>query len=162
MCASTAVYVCFDCRLCVLRLPFMCALTAVYVCTRHAVCCIWRCGVLYMVMLCKCILSFHAVVVCGTPITTCCNGPPPLRITPFFSAQDLARLSLRDPEYLSVHEAAVAPTPVKLQQAYMVVEPADKLNTLWSFIRTHLKVSIQARCIHVQLIVCSTLHSCIV
>lgn len=62
------------------------------------------------------------------------------------TTQDLARLSLLDPEYLAVHEAAVAPTPVKLQQAFMEVQPADKLNTLWSFIRTHLKVEWSAHC----------------
>lgn len=55
------------------------------------------------------------------------------------SVEALARLSLRDPEYLAVHEKAEAPTPVKLQQAYMVVNLQDKTNILWSFIRTHLQ-----------------------
>lgn len=32
------------------------------------------------------------------------------------SVKDLARLSLKDPTYISVHAEAVAPTPVKLQQ----------------------------------------------
>ena len=32
------------------------------------------------------------------------------------SVKDLARLSLRDPEYIAVHAEAAAPTPVKLQQ----------------------------------------------
>lgn len=32
------------------------------------------------------------------------------------SVKDLARLSLRDPTYISVHAEALAPTPIKLQQ----------------------------------------------
>jgi len=35
--------------------------------------------------------------------------------------QDLARLSLSDPEYLAIHAEASAPTPLKLQQACAVV-----------------------------------------
>ncbi len=53
--------------------------------------------------------------------------------------RDLARLSLHDPEYLSVHAEAEAPTPLKLQQAAMVVELHDKMDVLWSFIRAHVK-----------------------
>ncbi|GFR52266.1 hypothetical protein Agub_g14801, partial [Astrephomene gubernaculifera] len=55
------------------------------------------------------------------------------------SVRDLARLSLRDPEYLAVHAEATAPTPLKLQQAYMVVDLGSKMDVLWSFIKTHLK-----------------------
>ncbi|GLI59364.1 hypothetical protein VaNZ11_001229 [Volvox africanus] len=55
------------------------------------------------------------------------------------SVRDLARLSLTDPEYLAVHAEAAAPTPVKLQQAYMVVDLGQKMDVLWSFIRSHLK-----------------------
>jgi ATP-dependent RNA helicase DDX10/DBP4 len=51
----------------------------------------------------------------------------------------LARLSLRDPEYVEVHAGAEAPTPVRLQQAYMECALPDKLDILWSFIRTHLR-----------------------
>merc|ERR1712230_361493 len=55
---------------------------------------------------------------------------------------DLARLSLRDPEYVAVHEAASSATPTTLQQ-YVVITPlADKLNTLFSFIRNNLKAKI--------------------
>ncbi|KAL8893707.1 MAG: hypothetical protein Q9192_005004, partial [Flavoplaca navasiana] len=55
---------------------------------------------------------------------------------------DLARLSLRDPEYVSVHEAAASATPSTLQQNYIVTALPEKLNTLWSFIRSNLKSKI--------------------
>ncbi|CAK0786422.1 hypothetical protein CVIRNUC_009635 [Coccomyxa viridis] len=55
------------------------------------------------------------------------------------SVKDLARLSLRDPTYIAVHAEAVAPTPVKLQQAYVVCELQDKHNVLWAFMKAHLK-----------------------
>ncbi|KAI3430456.1 hypothetical protein D9Q98_005051 [Chlorella vulgaris] len=55
------------------------------------------------------------------------------------SVKDLARLSLKDPEYIAVHSEASAPTPLKLQQAYMECELHQKMDILWSFIKTHLK-----------------------
>ncbi|KAF8023740.1 hypothetical protein BT93_F1049 [Corymbia citriodora subsp. variegata] len=55
------------------------------------------------------------------------------------SVQDLARLSLKDPEYISVHEESVTATPNRLQQTAMTVSLEQKLDMLWSFIRTHLK-----------------------
>ncbi|XP_048130255.1 DEAD-box ATP-dependent RNA helicase 32 isoform X2 [Rhodamnia argentea] len=55
------------------------------------------------------------------------------------SVQDLARLSLKDPEYVSVHEESVTATPNRLQQTAMSVPLEQKLDMLWSFIRTHLK-----------------------
>ncbi|KAL4886653.1 P-loop containing nucleoside triphosphate hydrolase protein [Aspergillus karnatakaensis] len=70
---------------------------------------------------------------------------PPERQTLLFSAtqtkkvSDLARLSLQDPEYVAVHEAASSATPSKLQQHYVVTPLAQKLDTLWSFIRSNLK-----------------------
>ncbi len=70
---------------------------------------------------------------------------PPQRQTLLFSAtqtkkvSDLARLSLQDPEYVAVHEAASSATPSKLQQHYIVTPLAQKLDTLWSFIRSNLK-----------------------
>ncbi|KAK6583807.1 hypothetical protein PZA11_003537 [Diplocarpon coronariae] len=73
---------------------------------------------------------------------------PKQRQTMLFSAtqtkkvSDLARLSLRDPEYVAVHEAASSATPATLQQ-YVVITPlAEKLNTLFSFIRNNLKAKI--------------------
>lgn len=41
------------------------------------------------------------------------------------SVKDLARLSLKDPTYISVHAEAVAPTPVKLQQVKRCSLPCD-------------------------------------
>ena len=73
---------------------------------------------------------------------------PRERQTLLFSAtqtkkvSDLARLSLRDPEYVSVHEAATSATPSTLQQNYVVTSLAEKLDTLWSFIRSNLKSKI--------------------
>lgn len=70
---------------------------------------------------------------------------PKHRQTMLFSAtqtkkvSDLARLSLQDPEYVAVHEAATAATPSTLQQHYVVTPLASKLDTLWSFIRSNLK-----------------------
>ncbi|PWY89831.1 RNA helicase [Aspergillus heteromorphus CBS 117.55] len=70
---------------------------------------------------------------------------PKERQTLLFSAtqtkkvSDLARLSLKDPEYVAVHEAASSATPSKLQQHYVVTPLAQKLDVLWSFIRSNLK-----------------------
>ena len=58
------------------------------------------------------------------------------------SVQDLARLSLKDPEYLSVHEESVTSTPNLLQQTAMVVPLDQKLDMLWSFIKSHLNAKI--------------------
>ncbi|KAL8782313.1 MAG: hypothetical protein Q9213_005507 [Squamulea squamosa] len=55
---------------------------------------------------------------------------------------DLGRLSLKDPEYVSVHEGAASATPSTLQQNYIVTRLPEKLNTLWSFIRSNLKSKI--------------------
>ncbi|KAK4576166.1 hypothetical protein RGQ29_026919 [Quercus rubra] len=58
------------------------------------------------------------------------------------SVQDLARLSLKDPEYLSVHQESVTSTPNLLQQTAMVVPLDQKLDMLWSFIKSHLNSKI--------------------
>ncbi|TXG67834.1 hypothetical protein EZV62_009109 [Acer yangbiense] len=58
------------------------------------------------------------------------------------SVQDLARLSLKDPEYLSVHEESVTATPNHLQQTAMIVPLDQKLDMLWSFIKAHLNSKI--------------------
>ncbi|KAH6855870.1 P-loop containing nucleoside triphosphate hydrolase protein [Chaetomium sp. MPI-CAGE-AT-0009] len=73
---------------------------------------------------------------------------PTTRQTLLFSAtqskrvSDLARLSLKDPEYVSAHEAAVSATPTNLQQSYIVTPLAEKLDTLFGFLRTNLKSKI--------------------
>ncbi|KAK7418948.1 ATP-dependent RNA helicase dbp4 [Neonectria punicea] len=73
---------------------------------------------------------------------------PKSRQTLMFSAtqsrkvSDLARLSLRDPEYVSVHESAVAATPTNLQQHYIVTPLTEKLDTLYGFIKANLKSKI--------------------
>lgn len=68
---------------------------------------------------------------------------PKQRQTLLFSAtqtknvKDLARLSLKRPVYVSVHEKAKETTPSTLEQRYIVCETQHKINTLWSFIMTH-------------------------
>ncbi|XP_049413667.1 DEAD-box ATP-dependent RNA helicase 32 [Solanum stenotomum] len=54
------------------------------------------------------------------------------------SVQDLARLSLKDPEYLGVHEESDTATPNRLQQTAMLVPLDKKFDMLWSFIKAHL------------------------
>ena len=73
---------------------------------------------------------------------------PAERQTLLFSAtqtkkvSDLARLSLKDPEYIAVHEAAKTATPATLQQHYVVTPLPEKLNTLYSFLRSNVKAKI--------------------
>ncbi|XP_063807665.1 probable ATP-dependent RNA helicase DDX10 isoform X2 [Pseudophryne corroboree] len=55
------------------------------------------------------------------------------------SVKDLARLSLKDPEYVSVHEKAKFSTPATLEQNYVVCDLPQKINLLFSFVRNHLK-----------------------
>lgn len=58
------------------------------------------------------------------------------------SVQDLARLSLKDPEYLAVHAESAVATPARLQQTAIIVPLEQKLDMLWSFIKTHLNAKI--------------------
>ncbi|KAG5943843.1 ATP-dependent RNA helicase dbp4 [Claviceps sorghi] len=73
---------------------------------------------------------------------------PRSRQTLMFSAtqskkvSDLARLSLHEPQYVSVHEAAVSATPTNLQQHYIVTPLPEKLDTLYGFIKSNLKSKI--------------------
>lgn len=55
------------------------------------------------------------------------------------SVKDLARLSLKDPKYIAVHENSKYATPVKLTQNFVEVNLEDKINFLYSFIKNHLK-----------------------
>ncbi|KAF2761520.1 DEAD-domain-containing protein [Pseudovirgaria hyperparasitica] len=73
---------------------------------------------------------------------------PPDRQTLLFSAtqtkkvSELARLSLKEPEYIAVHEAASSATPKTLQQNYVLTPLPEKLDTLWSFIQSSKKSKI--------------------
>lgn len=73
---------------------------------------------------------------------------PRERQTLLFSAtqtkrvSDLARLSLKDPEYISTNTADSAATPKTLQQNYIVTPLHQKLDTLWSFIQSTKKAKI--------------------
>uniref|UniRef100_A0A671RX79 ATP-dependent RNA helicase n=1 Tax=Sinocyclocheilus anshuiensis TaxID=1608454 RepID=A0A671RX79_9TELE len=73
---------------------------------------------------------------------------PTTRQTLLFSAtqtrsvRDLARLSLKNPEYVWVHEQAKFSTPATLEQNYVVCELHQKVNMLFSFMRSHLKKKI--------------------
>jgi len=51
----------------------------------------------------------------------------------------LATLSLRQPEYLGVHDKEKTSTPQSLQQSYIVVPLEHKLNAVYSFVKSHLK-----------------------
>ncbi|KAI1335808.1 DEAD-domain-containing protein [Xylariaceae sp. FL0016] len=73
---------------------------------------------------------------------------PVTRQTMLFSAtqtkrvSDLARLSLKDPEYVSVHESAAQATPTTLQQHYLVTPLPEKIDTVYGFIKSNLKSKI--------------------
>ncbi|ODV92356.1 hypothetical protein CANCADRAFT_85610 [Tortispora caseinolytica NRRL Y-17796] len=73
---------------------------------------------------------------------------PKDRQTMLFSAtqtkkvSDLARLSLNEPEYISIHDSTVYSIPESLMQHYIVSPLPDKLSILYSFLRTHLKSKI--------------------
>ena len=54
------------------------------------------------------------------------------------SVKDLARLSLKDPEYISVHAESTTATPERLRQLAIQVPLDQKLSMLWSFIKSHL------------------------
>lgn len=58
------------------------------------------------------------------------------------SVKDLARLSLKEPKYVSVHEHAKYITPESLIQSYIVMEAQSKIDFLWSFLRRHKKQKI--------------------
>ncbi|XP_051534347.1 probable ATP-dependent RNA helicase DDX10 [Myxocyprinus asiaticus] len=73
---------------------------------------------------------------------------PKTRQTLLFSAtqtrsvKDLARLSLKNPEYVWVHELAKFSTPATLEQNYVVCDLHQKVNMLYSFMRSHLQKKI--------------------
>ncbi|KAK0484665.1 ATP-dependent RNA helicase dbp-4 [Armillaria novae-zelandiae] len=59
------------------------------------------------------------------------------------SVSDLARLSLKDPVHVGIHDAQDASsstaTPENLSQHYLVCTLDQKLSLLWSFIKSHLQ-----------------------
>ncbi|XP_062575226.1 probable ATP-dependent RNA helicase DDX10 [Saccostrea cucullata] len=55
------------------------------------------------------------------------------------SVKDLARLSLKNPMFVSAHEHSTYSTPSQLEQNYVVCELHDKISMLWSFVKNHLK-----------------------
>ncbi|KAJ9653132.1 ATP-dependent RNA helicase dbp4 [Neophaeococcomyces mojaviensis] len=83
-----------------------------------------------------------------TAIDAIVDHLPKDRQTLLFSAtqtkkiNDLVRLSLTEPEFVSVHETANTATPSKLQQNYIVTPLPEKLDVLWSFIRANVKKKI--------------------
>merc|ERR1712113_1247637 len=76
------------------------------------------------------------------------EGLPNQRQTMLFSATQrksikiLARLSLKNPENKFVHSQSISVTPITLKQFYIVCELQEKINIIWSFIKTHLKTKI--------------------
>ncbi|PHH71193.1 hypothetical protein CDD82_6681 [Ophiocordyceps australis] len=76
------------------------------------------------------------------------NHVPAQRQTLLFSAtqskkvSDLARLSLKDAEYVSVHQAASSATPTNLEQHYIITPLPQKLDTLYGFLKSNLKSKI--------------------
>lgn len=74
---------------------------------------------------------------------------PPTRQTLLFSAtqsdsvKDLARLSLTSPRKIGVStDEEVSATPESLEQYYIRIPLDEKLDVLWSFIKSHLKSKI--------------------
>ena len=52
---------------------------------------------------------------------------------------DLAALSLNKPEYIGVHDkVSTGPTPESLHQSYVVIPLGNKLDVVYSFIKSHL------------------------
>lgn len=58
------------------------------------------------------------------------------------SIKDLARLSLSNPQFVGIYEKPKDAIPTSLIQRYLVCNLEDKIDILYSFIRTHLKSKI--------------------
>ena len=79
----------------------------------------------------------------STAINSIVSSFPAGRQTLLFSAtqtrtvSDLARLSLKSPVLVSVHENSAVTTPDNLRQSYIVTAAEHKINILWSFLKSH-------------------------
>jgi len=79
-----------------------------------------------------------------TTLNAIVDALPQSRQTLLFSAtqtksvKDLARLSLKDPEHISVHEESASATPSKLIQCVTISPAEGKLDLLFSFMKSHL------------------------
>lgn len=76
------------------------------------------------------------------------------------SVKDLARLSLKNPEYISVHDESVTATPEQLTQFAVIVPLDQKLSTLWSFIKANLKSKILVFLTSCKQVLCQCLPYC--
>ena len=58
------------------------------------------------------------------------------------SVKDLARLSLKNPKCVSADELSATCTPDQLKQSFLVCELHEKIDLLWSFLKSHQKQKI--------------------
>ncbi len=58
------------------------------------------------------------------------------------SVRDLARVGMREPVFVSVHEHASRAAPDELSEHYMVCDLEQKLDLLWSFVKSHRRKKI--------------------
>lgn len=58
------------------------------------------------------------------------------------SLTDLVRLSMIDPKYINTSEDNQLTLPKSLDQSWVQIDLEDKLNMLWSFIKSHLQAKI--------------------
>ncbi|QSL66388.1 hypothetical protein MERGE_000767 [Pneumocystis wakefieldiae] len=58
------------------------------------------------------------------------------------SVKDLSRISLKNPDYIAVHDKENSSTPPTLLQYFSIIPLDEKMNILFSFIKTHLKSKI--------------------
>ncbi len=84
---------------------------------------------------CSTFQHYHGAQGFSASVNAIIENLPRQRQTMLFSAtqtksvKDLARLSLKDPTYISVHAEAIAPTPVKLQQVQCCSLPSSSSMT---------------------------------